>query len=50
MTIYRGYEIELDNDGSFYWQDENGELHAAFATDEKAMDSIDAHKRSQVQS
>lgn len=49
MTLYRGYDIEQSQDGSFQWQDEAGELHAGFATDEKAMDAIDAHKRAQVQ-
>ena len=50
MTIYRGFNIEQHSDGSFYWQDDDVVPYGAFATEEKAMDSIDAHKRAQVQS
>lgn len=49
MTLYRGYDIERAPDGTFSWTDETGAEHKGFATDDKAMDAIDAHKRAQVQ-
>lgn len=60
MTIYRGYEIKTHANGGFYWTDERNFDHTGnvldiaspieqrtdcFATEEKAMDSIDAYKR-----
>ena len=47
MTLYRGYDIELDTDGSFQWDDGAGTTHTGFATTDQAMDAIDAHKRAQ---
>lgn len=57
--LYRGYEIKPHANGGFYWTDERGFGHFAglqsatpverrtdgFATDEAAMDSIDAYRR-----
>ena len=47
MTLYRGFNIEQSQDGSFQWKDETGVTHTGFASDDNAMDSIDAHKRAQ---
>jgi hypothetical protein len=46
-TIYRGYDIEQDIDGSFQWEEKTGTQHAGFATEEAAMDAIDSYKRRQ---
>ena len=45
ITIYRGYDIEQDIDGSYQWEEKTGTQHAGFATEEAAMDAIDSHKR-----
>lgn len=47
MIIYRGFEMEQSQDGSFQWKDETGVTYTGFATDDKAMDAIDAHKRAE---
>lgn len=50
MTIYRGYDIKRWKDG-YLWTNENdvdqfaGEPRVPFATEAKAMDSIDDHVR-----
>lgn len=50
MTLYRGYDIKPWKEG-FLWTDENdvdhfaGEPRTPFASEEKAMDDIDAYKR-----
>jgi hypothetical protein len=45
MTIYRGFDITQEADKSFSWKDESGNVHSGYATEEKAMDAIDAHRR-----
>ena len=47
ITIYRGYDIEQDIDGSYQWEEKTGTQHAGFATEEAAMNAIDAHSRRQ---
>jgi hypothetical protein len=63
-TIYRGYDIKPHPKGGFYWIDERGFDHTGnlansaspmefwygcFATDEAAMNDIDAYKRAIAQ-
>lgn len=52
-TTYRGYEITKDDNGNYFWTDEEGYRHDAsiastgggYLTEEDAMDNIDRHKR-----
>ena len=47
MTIYRGYEITQRDNKLFFWADDKGKDHGGYATEEAALDAIDAHKREQ---
>lgn len=52
MTIYRGYDIHLNDAGLYEWTDEQGRIHngkvdftGGYHAEEEAMDAIDAHRR-----
>lgn len=53
MNTYRGYEYGYRNANSvmgtaegYYFVDAEGTAHGPYASDEKCMDAIDAHRRS----
>jgi uncharacterized protein YegP (UPF0339 family) len=45
MTIYRGYEVYQNADGTFSWKDETGTEHGGFKKEDDALNAIDAHRR-----
>ncbi len=50
MQTYRGYDIQQDAKGNWFWIDErgfthNGEPGEKFTTDEQALNDVDAYKR-----
>lgn len=52
MNTYRGFEYGFRNANSitaqkegYYFVDADGEAQGPYATDEKCMDAIDAHRR-----
>lgn len=45
MTIYRGYEIKQDADGTYSWVDDAGNSHGRHKTEDSAMDDVDKYRR-----
>lgn len=48
-NIYRGFNVEEDEDGFWWWTDPDNYDHGPFATEEGMQNDIDAFKRRQRQ-
>jgi hypothetical protein len=49
MTIYRGFTIEAEADGTFTIHTDKAQVEGSYSSEDAAMDAIDKIKRAQAQ-